>query len=138
MNLLKEAENNSSRFLNERPALKETQPVTVLSSLLLEEVEEFIAELPGGDRGKILDEFTDIVNYVAQIKATLLDKYGITEQELVDRSRYKYEIRNEHKYPAEDYQEGNSSEIRQRHVLAWAFLQAYGNTPEQKLGGEYY
>ena len=138
MNLLKEAENNSSRFLNERPALKDTHLATVSAVLLLEEVEEFIAELPGGDREKILDEFTDIVNYVAQIKATLLDKYGITEQELVDISRYKYEIRNEHKCPAEDYQEGNSSEIRQRHVLAWAFLQAYGNTPEQLLGSEYY
>jgi len=137
-NLFERAKNNSAQFLEDRPTLKESQNPEIVAQLILGEVVEFVDALRGGVREEILDEFTDVVNYVAQSLASLAEDYGITEQEIADRSDYKYKVRNEHKYPKDNYQDGDPVEARNGNILRWTLLQVYHNTPEQGLGNEYY
>ena len=138
LGLLEQARQNSVQFLEQRPTLKANQKTERVVHLLANEVREFAASLEGKDREEILDEFTDVVNFVGQALANLEEEYGITCQEVADKSRYKYRVRNAHKYPPEDYQEGDAIAAQEKNILQWAILQAYSNTPEQGLGGEYY
>ena len=126
MSLLNELQQNSGRFLIERPTIAQNQvnPM-VVAALAWHEFDELIVELAtGGSREAVVAEFTDVLNYLAQLAKML----QIDESEVLDRSRYVYEWRNYEKYRPED--EGVVS--RQNQIAFWAQRNKVG------VGNDYY
>jgi len=128
--MLNELQQNSGRFLVERPSIAQNQvSPMVVATLASDEFDELIAELAtGGSREAVVAEFTDVLNYLAQL-AKMLE---IDESEVLARSKYTYEVRNYRKYPPED--DGKVS--RQNQIAFWEQNQKYLGS--EQTPGDYY
>ena len=126
MSLFNELQQNSGRFLKERPTIDQSQvSPMVVASLASDEFVELVAELAqGGSREAVVAEFTDVLNYLAQLASML----QIDESEVLDRSKYTYEWRNYEKYRPED--DGVVS--RQNQIAFWEQRNKVG------VGNDYY
>ena len=71
--MLNELQQNSGRFLKERPTISKSQvSPMVVAALAWHEFDELVAELAtGGSREAVVAEFTDVLNYLAQIDSML-------------------------------------------------------------------
>jgi hypothetical protein len=130
------------QFVEERPTLHEQleNPLDVLNRLL-GELHELRDELVIGQLPRVLDELTDVANYFATLEYVICKVYGITADQIVDHSHFKYVVRNGVKYEKDGYQNGIPAHVQQkRDVNGWASAQSrsHGATVEQIIAGEKY
>lgn len=128
------------KWLKERPTLAREQLHSphFLIAQLIDEAKELLEAVDSENEEAILDEWTDLMNFVASLEF-VMQGMGITA-EMVDRhSHFKYSIRNSHKYPKENYQNGTPAKEQLRQdANQWYFWQAYLGIAEIGAGGEYY
>lgn len=128
--MIKQLQELSSQFLAERPTIQASQLTPIAVALLAwQEFDELHAELSNGaDPKEVVSELTDVFNYLAQLMTVL----GVSEDEIVKESTYKYTRRNHVKYSPDD--DGVVS--KQNQVAFWEQNKKYGN-PMQP-GNDYY
>jgi hypothetical protein len=91
-------------------------------------------------RELIKDEWTDVLNFIACAEFALVQEFGFTEEELLERSNFKYGIRNHVKYPKDGYGEESTlpaEEQLRTDANMWYFAQAYLGSP-WNANPEYY
>ena len=130
------------QFVEERPTLHEQleNPLDVLNRLF-GELDELRTELVVGQLPTVLDELTDVANYFATLEYVIYKIYGITPEQIVGHSHYKYVIRNGVKYEKSGYQNGTPAYVQQkRDVNRWesAKSRSQGAAVEQIIAGEQY
>lgn len=139
--MLNQLEENAAKWLEKYPALKAEQLSDPLktASKLIAEVHELTEALHNGNEYDVLDELTDVMNYAAQLRMVIRNLHGITEEQILDHSNYKYFVRNGSKYDTSGYQEGADTEKQmQADANLWHFFKTYYGEPEIGKGGEYY
>jgi len=120
----------SGEFLEARPTTASEQMTPIAVAMLAwHEFDELAQELVDDyTREEVVSELTDVFNYLAQLMTVL----GISEDEIVAESTWKYRIRNSVKYSQED--DGIVS--RQNQIAHWEQNKKYGN-PMQP-GNDYF
>lgn len=128
----------ATNWLELRPKLKEQQlesPVFALQRAK-DEIDETLVEVAKVDTGisleelreLILGEWTDVLNFIACVQYVFVQQFGFTEEEILARSHFTYQIRNHVKYPEEGYGEKSNLPVEeqlQRDANMWFFAQAY-------------
>lgn len=137
--LQSESEKLAKEFFDARPTMRERQADPIIQhEIAVSEAIELGIELQEGNRAKILDELADFVFTNAVSVSTIKAKYGITDEEIIAQMQYKMRIRNGHKYPPENYQDGDAGEQQRADANLWRFLSIYFFTPELGIDPEYY
>jgi NTP pyrophosphatase (non-canonical NTP hydrolase) len=130
------------KWLQDRPSLAKEQLENPVFSLrrCKEEIDELVDAVTNGlPREEVIQELSDVFNFLACAEYILLKAYQITPEEVEEVARYKYSIRGDQKYPSDGYQNGTPPHEQLRaDANTWFFLQTYFGTPEQGLGGERY
>ena len=115
-NLFWQLQNTSLFWLKERPALYEAQINNPLSLIgLLENELGELREVLKKDENGVLGEVADVANYTAQLIYVIQKMYGIKDEDILGESIYKYTIRNQARYPKDDYQVGDPHKTKQLH-----------------------
>ena len=119
--MIKQLQELSGQFLAERPTTESEQITPIAVAMLAwHEFDELAQELVDDyTREEVVSELTDVFNYLAQLMTVL----GISEDEIVKESTWKYKIRNHVKYPSQD--DGVVS--RQNQIAHWEQNKKYGN-----------